>query len=60
MIWLNFHRALVMFPPIRRFNHRLAFYKQAEEPFIEASNPHDDKQDWLKNQNKPLGPIELV
>ena len=27
-----------------RFNHRLAFYKRADEPFIEALNPYDDKQ----------------
>ena len=27
-----------------RANHRLAFYKRADEPFIEAPNPYDDKQ----------------
>ena len=26
-----------LFPRIYRFKHRLAFYKQADEPFIEAT-----------------------
>ena len=46
-----------LLPHIYRFNHRLAFYEQADEPFIEAPNPYDDKQGWLKNQNKLLEPI---
>ena len=40
--------------------HLLAFYKLAEEPFIEAPDPYDDKQDWLKNQNSLLEPIWQV
>ena len=42
---------------INRVNHRLAFYKQANEPFTEAPNPYDDKRGWLKNQNNRLEPI---
>ena len=49
-----------MLPHIYRFNHRIAFYKQADEPFIEAPNPYDDKQGWLKNQNNLLVPIWQV
>ena len=48
------------FPHIYKFKHCLAFYKQADEPFIEAPNPDDDKQAWLKNQNNLLGPIWKV
>ena len=29
---------------IYRVNHRLAYYKRADEPFIEAPNLYDDKQ----------------
>ena len=47
-----------LLPYIYRVNHRLAFDKRADEPFIEAPNPYDDKQDWLKDLNTPLaGPI---
>ena len=46
-----------LFPQIYRFIHRLSFFKQADEPFIEAPNPYDDKQGWLKNQNNFLEPI---
>ena len=34
---------------IYRVYHRLAFYKQADEPFIKAPNPYNDKQGWPKN-----------
>ena len=40
-----------LLPYIYRVKHRLAFYKRADEPFIEAPNPYDSKQGWLKNQN---------
>ena len=43
-----------------RFNHRLAFYKQTDEPFLEVPNFYDDKQGWFKNQNNLLEPIWLV
>ena len=38
-----------LLPHIYRVTHRLAFHKQADEPFIEAPNPYGDKQGWLKN-----------
>ena len=38
-------------------NHCLAFDKRADEPFIEAPNPYDEKQGWLKNQNSLLKQI---
>ena len=61
----NYETDLVTRPPcfsnllsyIYRVNHRLAFSEWAEEPFIEAPNPYDDKQGWLKNQNNFLEPI---
>ena len=40
-----------------KVNHRFAFYKRADEPFIEAPNPCDNMQSWLKNQNNLLKPI---
>ena len=46
-----------LLPHIYRVNHRIVFYKRAGEPFIEAPNSYDDKQDWLKNQNNLLEPI---
>ena len=47
-----------LLPHIKAYivNHRLAFYKQADEPFMEAPNPFDCKQGWLKNQNNVLEP----
>ena len=36
-------------------NHHLAFYKQADESFIEVPNSFDCKQGWLQNQNDLLG-----
>jgi len=42
---------------IYRVNHRLAFYKRAHTPIIEAPNPFDEKQGWIKNQNQLLEPI---
>ena len=47
-------------PHIYKVNHRLAFDKHADEPFIEAPNSCDDKQGWLKNQNNLLKPIWLA
>ena len=46
--------------PRIRVNHRLAFYKRADKPFIEAPNPFENKQGWLKNQNNLLEPIWQV
>ena len=37
-------------------NYRLAFYKQADEPFMEVPNPFDFKQGWLKNHNNLFEP----
>ena len=45
---------------IYRVNHRLAFHKRANKPFIEAPNPYDEKQGWLKDQNHFLAPIWFV
>ena len=45
-----------LLPQINRVNHRLAFYKRVNEPFIEATNPYEDKQGLLKTQNQsPFG-----
>ena len=49
-----------MLSHIYRVNHCLLFIKAANEPFIEAPNPCDEKQDWLKNLNNFLEPIWLV
>ena len=49
-----------MLPHIYRVNHRVAFYKRADEPFIEAPNLYDDKQSLLENQNSRLEPIRQV
>ena len=43
-----------------RVNGCLGFYKQANEPFIEAPNLYNDKQGWLQNQNNLLKPIWQV
>ena len=43
-----------------RVNHRLAFDKRADEPFIEAPNPYDDEQGWLKYHNNLMEPIWQV
>ena len=45
---------------IYRVNHRLAFYKRADEPFNEAPSPYDGKQGRLKNRNNLLKPIWQV
>ena len=60
LIRLDFHRALVICFLAYRVNHRLAFYKRADEPFIEAPTPYHNKQGWLKNQNNFLEPIREV
>ena len=60
-IWLDFLRALEFASShIYGVNHRLAFDKRADEPFIKAPNPYDDKQGWLRNQNNLSEPIWQV
>ena len=49
-----------LLPLIYKVNHRLAFYKRANEPFIEAANLYDDEQSWLKNQINRSEPIWQV
>ena len=49
-----------LLPHIYRVNHRLVFYKRADDPFKEAPNPYDDKQGWLKTQNNFLERIWQV
>ena len=46
-------------PHIYRVNHRLALYKRVEEPFIEAPNPYDEIQGWLKHHDSLFG-IDLA
>ena len=40
----------IFLPYIYRVNHRLAFDKQVDEPFIAAPNLCDAKQGWLKTK----------
>ena len=64
----NFKIDLARLPPcfgnflshIYRGNHHLALYKRADETFIEASNPYDGKQGWLKNHTNLLEAIWQV
>ena len=50
-----------LFPHIYRFNHRLAFHKLADEPFIEVSNPYDDKQGiWQAGPILPSALVDIV
>ena len=46
-----------LLPHTYKINHCLAFYKRADEPYIQAPNPYDEEQVWLKNQNNFLKPI---
>ena len=46
-------------PLIKNYIYR-PFIEASIKPFIEAPNPYDDKQGWLKNQNKHLEPIWQV
>ena len=38
-----------LLPHIYQFRLCLAFYKRADEQFIETTNHYDDQQGWLKN-----------
>ena len=52
LIWLRLPPCFSnLLPHIYRVNHSFAFFKRVDELFIEAPNPHDDKQGWLKNQS---------
>ena len=55
-----FQSALVIWLLTHKANHRLAFYKLADKPFVEVPTPYDDKQGLFKNKNNFLEPIWQV
>ena len=46
-----------LLPHIYRTNYRLAIYKRADQPIVEAPKPFDEKQGWIKNEEGLLEPI---
>ncbi|XP_066971842.1 uncharacterized protein [Macrobrachium rosenbergii] len=46
-----------LIPHIQRANHRAAIYKRADDPILEAPQPHADGQGWMKTENGILEPI---
>ena len=47
----------ILYSHIYRTNYRLAIYKRADEPIVEAPKPFDEKQGWIKNEEGSLEPI---
>ena len=55
-------------PHIQRVNHRVCLYKQAHIAHIEAPNPYDEGQGWVRTGDKmeplwsfgPIMPLSLI
>ena len=44
-------------PHLQRVNHRVAFYKRADESILEKPNPYDDGQGWIRTEGGVLEPV---